>query len=306
MAILLALDQGVDWGWTDSRVLAMFAIGFALLAVFMVIERRVGEAALIPPDVLANRPFRAACLTVLMLSAVFFSIILYVPQLLEKVLDFSALKAGAGMLPMLAVFAVVAFLAGRLYERIGGRPVIIAGTALLALGPLVVSFFGPDSGYAAVVPGLVLTGIGAGLFYPSITTAAVTMLVAARSSLAGGITYMFQIAGGAIGLGLCTALFASRAEDEVVSAASAEGLQMTGDQAGVIHGMLAGTEPGTAAASQFDPAVADKVLEVVKDSFVSGVQLSLRVIAAIALVGLLIAIKGVRVPKTQPESPEPA
>ena len=51
---------------------------------------------------LANRPFRAACLTVLMLSAVFFSIILYVPQLMEKVLDFSALKAGAGMLPMLA------------------------------------------------------------------------------------------------------------------------------------------------------------------------------------------------------------
>ena len=183
---------------------------------------------------------------------------------------------------------------------------IIAGTALLALGPLVVSFFGPDSGYAAVVPGLVLTGIGAGLFYPSITTAAVTMLVAARSSLAGGITYMFQIAGGAIGLGLCTALFTSRSEDEVVSDASAEGLQMTGDQAGVIHGMLAGTEPGTAAASQFDPAVADKVLEVVKDSFVSGVQLSLRVIAAIALVGLLIAIKGIRVPKTQPESPEPA
>ena len=90
-----------------------------------------------------------------MLSAVFFSIILYVPQLLEKVLDFSALEAGAGMLPMLGLFAVVAFIAGRLYDRLGGRPVIIAGTALLALGPLVVSFFGPDSGYPALIPGLV-------------------------------------------------------------------------------------------------------------------------------------------------------
>ena len=202
VAILLGLDQAVDWGWTDPRVLAMFALGIGLLAAFAVIERRVGEAALIPPDVIANRPFRAACLTVLMLSAVFFSIVLYVPQLMEKVLGFSALKAGAGMLPMLGLFAVVAFLAGRLYERIGGRPVIIAGTALLAAGPLVVSFFGADSGYAALVPGLALTGIGAGLFYPSITTAAVTMLDAARSSLAGGITYMFQIAGGAMGLGL--------------------------------------------------------------------------------------------------------
>jgi EmrB/QacA subfamily drug resistance transporter len=306
VAILLGLDQAVDWGWTDPRVLAMFAPGAGLLATFAVIERRVGEAALIPPDVIANRPFRAACLTVLMLSAVFFSIVLYVPQLLEKVLDFSALKAGAGMLPMLALFAVVAFLAGRLYERVGGRPVIIAGTAFLAAGPLVVSFFGPDSGYGAIVPGLVLTGIGAGLFYPSITTAAVTMLVAARSSLAGGITYMFQIAGGAMGLGLATALFTSRSEDRVVSDAGEVGLQMTGDQAGVIHGALAGTEPGNAALSQFDPSVADKVIDVIKDSFVSGVQFSFRVIAAIALVGLVIAIRGVRVPKTQPQSPEPA
>jgi EmrB/QacA subfamily drug resistance transporter len=306
VAILLGLDQAVDWGWTDARVLAMFGLGLALLAVFMVIERRMGEAALIPPDVIANRPFRAACMTVLMLSAVFFSTILYVPQLMEKVLGFTALKAGFGMLPMLALFAVVAFIAGRLYDRLGGRHVIIAGAALLAVGPLVVSFFGADSGYGAVVPGLVLIGVGAGLFYPSITTAAVTMLDAARSSLAGGITYMFQIAGGAMGLGLTTALFTSRSEDLVISQAHDAGLQMTGHQAGVIHGVLAGTEPGQAAFHQFDTSVADKVLEVVKDSFVGGVQLSLRVVTGIALVGLVIAIRGVRVPKTQPQSPAPA
>ncbi len=298
VAILLGLDQAVDWGWTDIRVLAMFALGVALLVAFLRIERRVGEAALIPPDVISNRSFRAACLTVLMLSAVFFSIILYVPQMLEKVLGFSALKAGFGMLPMLALFAVVAFITGRLYDRLGGRRVIIAGTALLAVGPLVVSFFGAGSSYAVVVPGLVLVGIGAGFFYPSITTAAVTMLDASRSSLAGGITYMFQIAGGAVGLGLTTALFTTRSEDAVVSKAHAEGLQMTGDQAGVIHGVLAGTEPGEAAFHQFDVSVADKVLDVVRDSFVTGVQFSLRVVSAIALVGLIIAIRSVRVPRS--------
>jgi hypothetical protein len=117
---------------------------------------------------------------------------------------------------------------------------------------------------------------------------------------------MFQIAGGAMGLGLTTALFTSRSEDQVVSDASAAGLQMTGEQAGVIHGVLAGTEPGTAAFQKFDVSVADKVLDVIKESFVSGVALSLRVVAAIALVGLLIAIKGVRVPTEQPKSPEPS
>jgi EmrB/QacA subfamily drug resistance transporter len=305
VALLLGLDQAVDWGWTDPRVLALFGLGIALLATFAVIERRIGEAALIPPDVIANRPFRAACLTVLMLSAVFFSTILYVPQVMEKVLGFTALRAGLGMLPMLAVFALVAFIAGQLYDRLGGRRVIIAGTALLAAGPLVVSFFGPGSSYGGLVPGLVLIGVGAGLFYPSITTAAVTMLDATRSSLAGGITYMFQVAGGAMGLGLTTALFTSRSENLVVSQAHDAGLQMTGDQAGVIHGVLAGTEPGQAAFQRFDTSVADKVLEVVKDSFVGGVQLSLRVVAAIALIGLVIAIRGVRVPPTAPAEPSP-
>ena len=105
VALLLGLDQAVDWGWTDVRVLALFVLGVVLLVTFLEIERRAGEAALIPPDVIANKGFRAACLTVLMLSAVFFSIVLYGPQLMEKILGFSALKAGFGMLPMLGLFA---------------------------------------------------------------------------------------------------------------------------------------------------------------------------------------------------------
>jgi EmrB/QacA subfamily drug resistance transporter len=306
VALLLGLDQAVDWGWTDPRVLGLFILAVVLLAGFAVIERRVGEAALIPPDVISHRAFRAACLTVLMISAVFFSIILYGPQLMEKILGWSALKAGFGMLPMLALFAVVAFVAGRLYERIGGRPVILAGTACLAAGPLLLSFFGADSGFGALVPGLMVTGIGAGLFYPSITTAAVTMLDEARSSLAGGITYMFQIAGGAVGLGLTTALFTSRSEDAVVSDATEAGLRLTGEQAAVIHGYLAGTEPGQAAFNKFDTSVADRVLDVVRESFVTGVAFSLRVIAAIALVGLLIAILGVRLGEQPEAAPVPA
>jgi EmrB/QacA subfamily drug resistance transporter len=306
VALLLGLDQAVDWGWTDARVLGLFVLAVLLLAGFALIERRAGDAALIPPDVIANRSFRAACLTVLMISAVFFAIVLYGPQLMEKILGWSALKAGAGLLPMLALFAIVSFIAGRLYERIGGRPVILAGTACLAAGPLLLSFFGADSGYAALVPGLVVAGVGAGLFYPSITTAGVTMLDETRSSLAGGITYMFQIAGGAVGLGLTTALFTSRSEDAVVSDAAEAGLRLTGEQAGVIHGYLAGTEPGRAAFADFDTSVADRVLDVVRESFATGVAFSLRVIAAIALLGLVIAIVGVRVGEQPEAAPAPA
>ncbi len=302
--LLLALDQSAEWGLGDARVLAMFAAGLLAIAAFAVIEPRMGSAALVPEDVIANRGFRAACLTVLFLSAVFFSAILYGPQLMEKVLGYSALEAGAGMLPMLGTFGAVAFISDRITARVGIRAVIVTGTALLAAGPLLLSFFGTDSEYVALVPGLLVTGIGAGLFYPSITTAAVGFLDPSQSSLAGGITYMFQVAGGALGLGLTTTIFTIRSEDLIEADAEKLGVAARADEIAVIHGVLAGTEPGTVVAERFRASVGDRILEVVEDTFVAGVQLSFRVVAAIALVGLVIALLGVR--PADPAAAEPA
>ncbi len=67
------------------------------------------------------------------------------------------------------------------------------------------------AGYGALVPGMVVLGIGVGLFYSSITTVAITALDPSMSSLAGAIIYMCQIAGGAVGLGLNTAIVVSAA-----------------------------------------------------------------------------------------------
>jgi MFS family permease len=213
---------------------------------------------------------------------------------MEKILDYSALEAGVGMLPMLAVFGVVAFFAGRLYERIGGRPVITAGSACLAIGPFLLSLFEVDSSYGALVPGLVVTGLGVGLFYPTITTAAVTALDPARSSLAGGIVYMFQIAGGAIGLGLTTAIFTTRSEDKLAADAAAAGTDLTAHQTAVLHGDLAGTDAAAAALSELPTGAADTIRRIVEESFVLGVQTSFRVVSAIALAGLVIAVLFVR------------
>lgn len=57
---------------------------------------------------------------------------------------------------------------------------------------------------------MVVLGIGIGSFYPTATTAGVTSVDESQTSLAGGIVYMFQIAGGSIGLGLTTAVFSAQ------------------------------------------------------------------------------------------------
>jgi MFS family permease len=163
--------------------------------------------ALVPGDVLRNRTFLACCLAVLMMSAIFFASLLYLPQFMSKELGYSAIRAGAGLLPMMAVFAATSFVAGALYQRLGPKLMVSSGALCLAVGMFSLSFL--DDTYRSIVPGMVVLGVGVGLFTSSITTAAVTALDPSRSSLAGGILYMCQIAGGAIGLGVNTAIVVS-------------------------------------------------------------------------------------------------
>jgi len=112
---------------------------------------------------------------------------------------------------MMGTFAAVSFIAGPLYGRLGAKTMVSAGAAFLAAGMLLLGVTaGSTSSYAGLVPGMVVLGIGIGSFYSSITTTAVTAVDASRASLAGGIVYMCQIAGGSIGLGLNTAIVASQ------------------------------------------------------------------------------------------------
>jgi EmrB/QacA subfamily drug resistance transporter len=209
LALLFALDQGIDLGWTDPLIIALFALAPVSLIGFMLIERRVGAMALVPNDVLKNRSFGPACLAVLLMSAIFFAALLYLPQFMMKVLGYSAAASGVGLLPMMATFAVTSFVAGPLYGKMGSKLIVSLGAAFLAIGIFMLSMVDSTAKYEDLVAGMVVLGTGVGLFYSSVTTAAVTALDPSRSSLAGGIIYMFQIAGGSIGLGLNTALVAT-------------------------------------------------------------------------------------------------
>ena len=228
VALLIALDQVTDWGWSDARVLGLLALCAVLLAAFAVIERRMGPSALIPRDVMANASFRSACIATLLMSAVFFASLLFLPQFFQKILSYSPLEAGAALLPMMAVFAVTSFAAGGLYERLGAKVIVSAGAVFLTAGAFLVSLVERDSGFGALVPGMVVMGIGVGLFYSSITTAAVTALDPSRSSLAGAIVYMFQVAGGSVGLGLTTTVFTTASEDELQKQAEGQRAQQRG------------------------------------------------------------------------------
>ena len=209
LSLLLALDWALDLGWTAPLIVFLFVLAATALVGFLFIERRAGDSALVPETVQKNRGFVAASLATLLASAIFFAALLYLPQFMSKVLGFSAIGSGAGLLPMMGTFMVTSFIAGRLYQFLGPKVIVTLGALLLGAGMILLSSISANTTFNDLIFGMVVLGIGVGLFYSSITTAAITALDPSQASLAGAIVYMFQIAGGSIGVGFNTAIVVS-------------------------------------------------------------------------------------------------
>jgi EmrB/QacA subfamily drug resistance transporter len=289
VALLMALGQAPDEGWGSAVVIGGFALSAVLLVSFFFIERHMRDDALVPGDVIGNGNFLSACIATLMMSATFFAALLYLPQFFQKVLDYSPVAAGAALLPLMGTFALTSFVAGRLYERFGPKVMVTVGGACIAAGPLLWSRIEPGSGYGSLVPGMIVAGVGIGLFYSSVTTAGVTSLDASRSSLAGGILYMFQVAGGAVGLGLTTTVFlvgANRGLDESTNAA---GVQLTGDEQEAVRGVLAGTDSSQTVLTTYAGQLGDQLVELVRDAFASGLRWAFLLDGALAIVGVIVS-----------------
>jgi EmrB/QacA subfamily drug resistance transporter len=289
VALLLALDEVADLGWGDPLIIGLLALCVTAMAAFVAVERRMGENALVPRDVMRNPDFTFACVAVLSTAATFFASLLYLPQFFQKLLGYSPLEAGVALLPLMMTFALLSFVAGSLYERLGAKPILSVGVSLMFAGILLLSFLGEGSGLPATLPGMLILGCGFGLFISTITTAAVTSLAAARASLGGAILYMFQVAGGSVGLALTTTIFTRSAQDRLYSDAGALGIGAGTQELDDVQGVLAGTDSAARVLEQF-PGQAAQITELVRSAFVHGMTTAFRVDAALALVGVTVTV----------------
>ncbi len=90
--------------------------------------------------------------------------------------------------------------------------------------------------------------------------------------------------------GYPTAIFTSVSESELSTKASEAGTQLTDHQDGVLHGLLAGTDASESALAKLSQGAADRIMNIVRESFVTGIQTSFKVIAVVALVGFAISV----------------
>jgi len=294
VSLLYAVNQSPSWGWISGKTLALLAVFAGFLVVFILYERRTTDA-LIPEDVMNNRRFMITGALMPLAVPAFFSILLFIPQYLEKFYGYRPLDSGAALVPMLLTFALTAPVSGTIYNRLGPRLSIFTGMVLLCVGTVLILLFGFSGSYVGMVPGLVLFGVGVGFSIPSITTAAVGAVDEARTSLAGGIIYMFELAGGALGLSIITTIFTDAVRKDIAVRLTELGFTLTGAQKSDLLDFILGSGSRERLVSELGPDKLNTVFSHVRESFVTGLQEGLgfaAVILALGAVFTLIFIEG--------------
>lgn len=289
LALLYALDVGPYWGWISLPIIALFATSAILFVAFPLVEQRVTDP-MVPPSLLRNRQFMLALSTNGLLAPAMFLLYLYAAQYFHKVLGWSVLWASIGTLPMFVCMAVFSTISGRFYNQLGPRLMLSVGYTLVALGSVAVILVSREWGYPGIVPPMLLIGIGSGIIIGPAGTAAVSATDASHAGLAGGLSFMFHLGFGAIGVAAGTAvLFSARSaflqrglEAMGVTLSTADQLKLTGNAPGApeVHEIL----------GRFSPEVGDRITVTVQEAFVTGMNRAYWLALAFAVVGIIVAL----------------
>lgn len=207
---LFGVTRGQAVGFDSSSSWGSFLVAALALAVF---ARRINGARhpFVSPTLFANRPYVAAVIVGFFSMLANLSILVFVPLLLVEVNGLSLAAAGLVLTPEAAVLAVLSPLAGRLSDRVGARPVVVAGLVVMGLSILFVSTF---AGASPALIALGMTGVGAGFAFiqSPANNAAANALPSEEVGAGMGIFAGAFFLGAGTGPALVGALLAARQE----------------------------------------------------------------------------------------------
>lgn len=210
LGVVYGLIRGGQIGWTRPEVLAAFVLGSLLLAAFVAWESRIDEPML-PLGLFRGRSFTLVNLASMLMFFGMFGSVFFLIQLFQDVYGMSPLGAGVHALPWTAIPMVAAPIAGALSDRIGGRAIVGVGLLFQAAGlAWIAAVTTTTMPYSHVIPGLVLGGIGNGLFFAPIANLVLGSVRRDQEGLASGVNNAIREFGGVLGVAVMGAIFAAR------------------------------------------------------------------------------------------------
>ncbi|WP_419997185.1 MFS transporter [Streptomyces boninensis] len=208
--IVYGLVRGNPDGWTAGPVLTGLIAGPVLLLAFIAYELRA-KAPMLPMRLFRSRAFSSINAASLLMFVGMFGSIFLLSQFLQGVGGYSPTEAGVRMLPWTGMALIVAPIAGALSDRIGGRPVVAIGLALQAIGlAWIATQISADFSYGAYLVPFIVSGVGMAMYFAPAANVVMSSVRPAEQGIASGANNAFRELGGALGVAILAAVFASR------------------------------------------------------------------------------------------------
>ena len=239
--ILLTSWAGSEYAWGSAVIIGLGLFALATLGIFCVIETKASEP-IIPLWLFKNRTFTATSGVGFIIGFAMFGAIIYLPLYLQIVHGVSPTISGLELLPMIAGMLLTFISSGRLVTRTGHYKVFpIVGTAVLAVGLLLLTQLDPHTPYGEVAVFMFITGLGIGLVMQVLVVAVQNAVPYSALGVATATATFFRTIGGAFGVAVLGAVFANRLISQLkLHATSAElklvsGSNVTANPAQIDH-----------------------------------------------------------------------
>lgn len=224
LLLVFAVVEAPEIGWVAPRTLISFALAFALLVTFVIIEKRSAHP-LLRLGILRSGPLARANLGGATFFGAYIGFQFVVMLYLQTVLGWSALQTALGFLPAALIVAFGSPRIEPLIDRLGTPRTILAGVVAHVIGYALFLRIDEQSGYAGyVLPSMILLGIGFTLAFSSLNIQATAGISDDEQGLAGGLLNTSIQVGGAIGLAVVTAVLTGNAGGATGPAALLNGL----------------------------------------------------------------------------------
>jgi EmrB/QacA subfamily drug resistance transporter len=207
LGVVLGLVEGNSHGWTSTLVLTSFVVGVLALMGFAAWELR-SDHPMLDIRLFRDRGFTSVNVTAMLFSFGMFGAIFFLVQFLQTVQGLSPLAAGVRVLPWTAMPVLLAPVVGQLAQRWGGKPLVVTGLSLQAIGlAWLATVTTPTTPYMDLVAPFVVCGVGMTLFFIPLASLVLGAVPRALEGVASGANAAFRELGGVLGIAVLGVVF---------------------------------------------------------------------------------------------------
>jgi len=291
-AIVFGLSQGATEGWGEPVTVIPLVLGVVLLPVFVAVERRAANP-MINFKLFRHDNFLASNLSQFLAGTVELGLGFLTPFFLLLVVGVSPATAGVCLIPATIPIILAGPLSGRAFDRFGGRWPLTVGFLILAASGLVLALSVSEETAVALIPGLLLQGLGLGIVLTVNDPTGLTAVPPEDSGEAAGMINTSEQLGGAIGIAALTAVELGVNFAKIDDRLAERGIHPTPEQNEQARELIVqGEQAGLKNLPHSD--LLDIVQPVVASAHVTAFQVTFAASAGIALTGAIVCFFLVR------------